>query len=406
MPVGPRFIALITTLALFAACAEPDADSALRIQTLPRIAQLGSAESNLANGPGGTVVMSWLEPDGEDTALRFSTLDKGQWSAVGTVAKGDNWFVNWADFPSVVPVDETLWAAHWLVKRSGGTYEYDVAVALSNDGGQSWSDPVIPHTDAIAAEHGFVSIYPWKGGVGALWLDGRNMPDGGGMTLRSAVLLQNGAITDSQLADELVCDCCQTDVALGPLGPIAVYRDRTADEIRDIYVMRSINGQWETGKPVADDGWQIAGCPVNGPAIAANENDVVVAWFTGAGNVPKVRFARSTDGAETFEDAIDLATDKPLGRVGIVMLASGDALVSWLQNGTDGKANILARRISVDGQLSASVVVAATSAGHLSGFPQIVDNGEEIVFSWTDTADGTTIVKSAMVDTPDFLVGN
>jgi hypothetical protein len=388
-------------LTLFAACAEPDADSALQIQTLPRIAQLGSAESNLANGPDGTVIMSWLEPDGDDTALRFSTLDKGQWSAVGTVAKGNNWFVNWADFPSVVPIDETLWAAHWLVKRSGGTYEYDVAVALSTDGGQSWGDSVLPHTDGIAAEHGFASLYPWKGGVGALWLDGRNMPDGGGMTLRSAVLSKDSAITDSQLADELVCDCCQTDVALGPLGPIAVYRNRTTDEIRDIYVMRSINGQWEEGKPVADDNWHIAGCPVNGPAIAASGEDVVVAWFTGAGNIPKVRFARSTDGAESFEDAIDLVVYRPLGRVGIVLLAGGDALVSWLQNGSDGKADILVRRVSVEGKLSDAFIVASTSAGRLSGFPQMVDSGDDIVFSWTDTTGDETIVESALVGAID-----
>jgi len=398
---GLRFVALITTLALFAACAEPDADSALRIQTLPRIAQLGSAESHLANGPDGTVIMSWLEPDGEDTALRFSTLDKGQWSAVETVAKGNNWFVNWADFPSVVPISESLWAAHWLVKRSGGTYEYDVAVALSTDGGQSWGDSVLPHTDGIAAEHGFVSIYPWKGGVGALWLDGRNMPGGGGMTLRSAVLSKDSSITDSQLADELVCDCCQTDVALGSRGPIAVYRNRTAEEIRDIYVMRAIDGRWEAGKPVADDGWKIAGCPVNGPAIAASGDDVVVAWFTATGNVPKVRFARSSDGAETFGGAIDLAVDRPLGRVSIVLLAGGDALVSWLQNGSDGKANILARRIAADGQLSEPVIVAATSAGRLSGFPQMVDNGDDIVFSWTDTTGDRTIVESALVDAID-----
>ncbi len=397
MITGSRTIALVTTLTLFVACSEPDSGGSSVIQRLPQIAQVGSAESHLANGPDGTVIMSWLEPDGDDTELRFSTLDQGEWSPATTIARGSNWFVNWADFPSVVPVDETLWAAHWLVKRSGGTYEYDVAVALSNDGGQSWGDSVLPHTDGIAAEHGFVSLYPWKGGVGALWLDGRNMPDGGGMTLRSAVLLQDSAITDSQLADELVCDCCQTDVALGPLGPIAVYRNRTTDEIRDIYVMRSVNGQWEAGKPVADDNWQIAGCPVNGPAIAASDNNVVVAWFTGAGNIPKVRFARSTDGAETFEDAIDLAVDRPLGRVGTVLLASGDALVSWLQNGTDGKANILARRISVDGKLSDTMIVAATSAGHLSGFPQMVDNGEEIVFSWTDTTGNESIIESALV---------
>ena len=217
----------------------------------------GSAGSRLTAGPNESVILSWLEPDGENTALRFATLDGDRWSSTRTIASGSNWFVNWADFPSVVAIDDSLWAAHWLVRTAAGTYEYDVAVSLSTDAGNSWGEPIKPHTDGTLSEHGFVSLYPDRGGIGALWLDGREMERG--MTLRSALISPAGELSNDALVDELVCDCCQTDVAIAPAGPIAVYRNRSEDEIRDVHVTRMIDGKWEAGRPVAHDGWKIAG---------------------------------------------------------------------------------------------------------------------------------------------------
>jgi len=381
---------LIWAMLALAACSEPASGPAP-----------GSAEPHLAPGPDGSVIMSWLEPHGAATALRYSLLNAGEWSTPKTIARGDNWFVNWADFPSVVAIDDTLWAAHWLVKAADGTYEYDVAVSISTDGGETWQEPIAPHTDGTLSEHGFVSLYPANGGVGALWLDGRNMESG--MTLRSAVVSKDSRITDSQLADDLVCDCCQTDVAMGPNGPIAVYRNRTPDEIRDIYVIRMIGGKWEQGRPVANDGWNIAGCPVNGPAIAAQGSNVAVAWFTAANNKTKVRFALSTDGAEKFGDAIDIAIDRPLGRVGLLLLDDGTALVSWLSQGEGSEGLIQARAIFADGALGEVTTVAKTSSGRMSGFPQIAEYADSIVFAWTQTGTDESRVRTLIYDKGELI---
>ena len=219
-------------------------------------ASADSSEPHLAQGADGTTVLSWLEHSAEGATLRYSVLTEGQWTAARTVAQGDKWFVNWADFPSVSPITSRLWAAHWLAKREGGTYAYDVVIALSQNAGETWGEPFTPHSDNTATEHGFVSLFPWQQGIGALWLDGRNMDEDGsghshgseseapkeetGMTLRAALIAPDqGAVTE-YLVDGLVCDCCQTDVAIGPQGPIAVYRNRTSDEIRDIYVSRVV----------------------------------------------------------------------------------------------------------------------------------------------------------------------
>lgn len=377
------------------------------VESLPSPALDGSGEAHLAVGRDGSVVMSWLEPDGNGHALKFSTLHERTWQPPRTVARGDSWFVNWADFPSVEPISETVWAAHWLDKQPGGRYAYNVTMSISEDAGATWSAPFTPHTDGTATEHGFVSLYRLDDGIGALWLDGRNMAEdipneGGvverkmeGMTLRSASISTGGTIKKSDLVDELTCDCCQTDVAVGPQGPIAVYRNRSSDEIRDVYVARSIDGAWQTAQRVANDGWQIAGCPVNGPAIAIQGNTVVVAWFTGANNESVVRMSRSEDTAKSFSLPIDIDSSRPLGRVDIALLENGDSVVSWLRKNSDGTGEISIRKISAEGIVGPARIVAETSASSMSGFPQMVLSGEYLFFAWTDTSDQQSRILTA-----------
>jgi hypothetical protein len=313
------------------------------------------------------------------------------------VAQGRNWFVNWADFPSVVPVSDSLWAAHWLEKREGSAYAYDIVASISSDAGVTWGERLVPHNDGTPTEHGFVSFFPWQEDVGILWLDGRNMLEEGGMTLRAAALAVDGEVGHGALVDELVCDCCQTDVAMTPDGPIAVYRDRSEGEIRDIAVVRAIDNAWEAPRTVADDGWQIAGCPVNGPAISASAVRAAVAWYTGAHDTPRVRLAFSSDGAESFSVPIDISSDRPLGRVDVVLLDSGDAIVSWLEQGAEGGADIYIRRVSASGTAGQRYLVARTGSGRASGFPQMLLLNDDLLLAWTDTTAEWSQVRAAKV---------
>lgn len=359
-----------------------------------------------ANEQHGDVVMSWLESTGEDHALRFAQWQGGGWTAAATAAQGSNWFVNWADFPSVVPLNDRERAAHWLVRRPGSPYAYDIATAVSADAGESWSTPRLLHDDGTATEHGFVSLIPVTGSrsarTRAIWLDGRNMvTDQGGMTLRSATLDAEGRVMNPELVDDLVCDCCQTDVAIAASGPVVAYRNRTAGEIRDIHVSRHIDNGWQSTKPVSEDGWEIAGCPVNGPAIAADGDRVVVAWYTGAGNRPKILLAFSTDSAASFADPIDVASGAVMGRVDVVLLESGSAVVSWVENARAEAgvvAEIRARRIHPDGEGDAAMLIARTGAGRPAGFPQMTRVDGQLLFAWTDTLQETSNVRSALVE--------
>jgi hypothetical protein len=118
--------------------------------------------------------MSWLEQrrDGGHR-LRMAWLYGTQWSKITTIAEGDSFFANWADFPSVRPLDDRRLIAHWLWQVSGENYAYHVRVSRSEDGGRTWGAPTRLHRDNSPTEHGFVSLVA-RGGVGmAVWLDGR-----------------------------------------------------------------------------------------------------------------------------------------------------------------------------------------------------------------------------------------
>jgi len=342
--------------------------------------------------------MSWLEPAGDDAhAVRYSILQGDSWSAPISVAEDNSWFVNWADIPSVVPITAQQWAAHWLVKRPGGTYSYNIALSTSADSGATWAEPLTPHTDNTPTEHGFVSMFPWSDGFGAVWLDGRKMvPDTGGkpqsdgkrkyggMTLRFARLGYDGAILDDGEVDNLVCDCCMTDVAMLPAGPVVVYRDRTAAEIRDISVSRYIDGGWAEPITVSDDNWNIPGCPVNGPAIVADGKLVVVAWYGAPNRKSRVKLAWSQDAGQTFSAPIIVDENKVSGRVDVELLPNGAAMVSWMGKSAEGVGQVRARQVTIEGDLGPIKLITEGKFSRNTGFPQMVKAGDRLVFAWPE----------------------
>lgn len=370
----------------------------LAIQTIEFESPAGpdSGEPYLS-ASGEAVWMSWLEAvDGGAHELRFARLEGDAWSEAGTIARSDRFFVNWADFPSVnAAADGSLWA-HWLERGDAGGYDYGVRVVHSRDRGKTWSEPWTPHDDRSPTEHGFVSTLTFDDRLGFVWLDGRQHaegPDGtpptGEMTLRYRSISLDGVPGPEELVDGRVCDCCQTDAAFTASGPIVVYRDRSDEEIRDIYVTRLEDGAWTEGRAVHDDGWYITGCPVNGPAVAARGDDVVVAWFTGANDVPKVRAAISRDGGRVFGEPIEIDDGTPAGRVDVLFTDDESAVVSWLENGdAEGEAaDVRVRRLRLDGTISESRAVTSSSGARASGFPRLARAPDgSVVMAWTDTS--------------------
>ncbi|HEX5580844.1 MAG TPA: sialidase family protein [Gemmatimonadaceae bacterium] len=368
------------------------------VDTLDAPAAPGSGEPNLAADPDGRVYLSWLEPVGDSAhALRVSVLDAGTWSAPRTVVTGGNFFVNWADFPSLLPLGGGRLAAHWLQRSGEGRYAYDVRLARSADDGATWSESVVPHRDGTETEHGFVAMWPAGGdSVGVAWLDGRQYAaaqaashdggEGGGgeMSVATAMLAADGRVTPERLLDTRTCDCCQTAAAVTSRGPVLVYRDRSPGEIRDISVVRMVDGTWTEPAPLHEDGWEIAACPVNGPAVAARGERVAVAWFTGARDTARVLVAFSSDAGATWSAPVRVDDGTPAGRVDLAMTADGTALVSWLERGEGESAAVRLRAVSADGAAGKPVTVARSGAARSSGFPRMALSGDALVLAWTE----------------------
>lgn len=369
--------------------------------TLTAPAPPGSAQPFI-DAADGAFILSWTEPAGEGHALRFVELgEDGSWGDPRTVITGDDWFVNWADFPSVVALSDAQLAAHWLQRSGPGTYAYDVMVSQSTDGGATWSDPVRPHGDGTQTEHGFVSLFAHGDALGAVWLDGRRYAGSGEeepsneMTLHFTTL-SAGEPAPELLIDERVCDCCQTAAAITSRGPVVAYRDRTVDEIRDISVVRLVDGAWTEPVPVHADGWHITGCPVNGPQADADGERVAIAWYTQAQDTARVLLAFSEDAGATFAPPVRVDEGAPLGRVDVLLLDDGRALLIWLERAGEA-AEVRGRLVMPDGEFGDSRVLGTAATSRNSGFPRMARSGNSVVLVWNRTGDDAA-VNAAMID--------
>lgn len=365
------------------------------------------------------VLVSWIERAGDLSTLKFAERTASGWTAAQTIASGKDWFVNWADVPSALRLPSGAIVAHWLQKSASSTYAYDVRLSYSTDDGKTWAPSFTPHHDGTPTEHGFASLFPIGDGFGLVWLDGRAMlappkPGEGGkgdghdehgtgaMSVRFArfdpstrptsqpASLRAGNYfkqVEESAVDAKVCECCPTTAAVTAEGIITAYRNRSDEDIRDNYVARFVNGKWSAPAAVFNDGWKIAACPVNGPSLSANGAAVAMTWFTVKHDQGQAYAAFSQDSGKTFSAPIRVDDGGTLGRVDIEMLADGSALATWIEF-ADQRAQFRARRIERNGTRSAPVTIAGIAGSRSSGYPRAAVANGEVVFAWTEAADG------------------
>jgi hypothetical protein len=350
----------------------------------------GSAQPNLVSDRRGRVWLTWLEPRqaGGGHLFRAAQLAGNRWTEPVTIAEDTNLLANWADFPSLFVASDGTLAAHWL-ERTTGRDAYFVRLRTSNDSGRTWSQTITPHKDTSPTEHGFVSFFDAPGGgIGLVWLDGREMAGahgpghGGAMTLRSTVI-RKGVVGDETTIDARVCECCQTSAVRAAGGVLVAYRDRTDKEIRDISVVRLADGKWSAPVTVGTDNWEINGCPVNGPVITASGNAAAVAWFTGVGNTSKTQVAFSQDAGRTFGPPIRIDSATTFGRLGMFMPSAERVLVSSLERTASG-ARVVLRDVRRDGRMSDPVEITTATLDRTGGFLRVAAAGSRLVAAWTD----------------------
>ena len=353
------------------------------VESPPPAATKAFAPMLAADGDG--VLATWLEPrPAGGHRIRFARWADGAWSAATTVREGKTLFANWADVPGVVRAPDRALYAWWLERSAADTYAYDALLARSTDGGVTFRPLGALHEDRSAVEHGFVSAVVEGAGVRFFFLDGRATATGAPMQLRS-VFVAGDRIGASELVDDSVCDCCST-AAVGWTGGSAVaYRDRTAAEIRDVQVaIRSLAGGLAT-HPVGSDNWKIAGCPVNGPALAADGRRLAVAWFSAPEDHARMAVALSADGGATWSPPRALpgvAAGKPMGQLALAPVPGGFG-AAWLENAGDF-AELRFARLDESGRVGPAVPVARLAAGRAAGIPRLARTSERLTLAWVD----------------------
>ena len=204
-----KYPIIATLVFVLVGCTQPKLDE------LPLSEMENTGEPNLHVASDGSVTLTYLQQAQGVSTLYVRRLIEDRWSEPKKVAQGADLLVNWADFPTLIEADNRL-TAQWMIRNPAPGFAYDVYTASSIDDGATWSPPQRLHADTSATEHGFVSLYQGANGVGAFWLDGQryaqdDAPDG--MELRHR-LLDSDEPQSEDIVDALVCDCCQTDVAV------------------------------------------------------------------------------------------------------------------------------------------------------------------------------------------------
>ncbi len=369
----------------------------------------GAGEPDLVATTDGRLLMSWINSvPGRRNALQFDAWDSAtqRWQgAPRTIAVGDSLATNSADTPHIAATtDGALWV-HWLQKVGGGDVT-DVMLSRSADGGSNWSAPTRVNVQSNA-EHGFAALWAAsRASIGIVWLDGHNMDtpptasksdiEAANTTLRAAVFDANLQRSSTSAIDTMTCDCCRTDVAVTARGALVAYRDRTAAEVRDIATARFDGATWSAPRPVHAEHWTMPACPVNGPAIAASGNHVVVAWYTAAGDNPTVKLARSTDAGDSFGAPVVLDRGAPVqGRVAVATDAQ-QVVALWMREDAGGQSLWLARYPpDLSRSLQRIEIAKLQGRGRGTGFPQLALHDGDAYVLWTDVTNGAPQLHGA-----------
>jgi len=376
-----------------ATAAEEKATPATTFVDVPSPAGPRALGASLTTAVDGTIWLTWVEAAAENLAtaaakkksgthahhpaapapsagapatppntLRFSTFAPSTrtWSPARTIVARADIPLSSADFPQLVLDGRGTATAVWTDGHGGAL------VTSSADSGATWSPPA-PWAHAGHGVEKFSFARLADGRVLAAWLENRSSAT---TQLHARILDSSVSLspplsvspspvrspTADTLVDPSVCDCCPTTLTAFPDGgALLAYRGRTLpEEVRDIRSARFRTTAWDAPRPVNNDDWRIAACPVNGPRLASDGGRVAAAWFTAADNDPRVLASFSPDAGTRFLMPLRLDRGKPVGRVDTLILRDGALLVTWLE--TDG--SLWLRRVSPDFSLDEPIALA------------------------------------------------
>lgn len=394
-PVPAALAAAATVVLALSAGLPASAETIPPLHTIPfqeetSPAPAGSCAPGLLVG-GGRVHLHWVEtPAGDAPALRFSAWDGAGWGAPKTVVSDPALVVDPADPPALIVLADGTLAAAWTRKAGRTGASSEIQVSVSRDGGDTWLAALCPHREGAGNRRRSVSLAPDAvDGFWVAWLDGVDA------RLRAA-LWRNGGFGPEVLLDSRASGCSPIAAVPTAEGIAVAYRDRAADEVRDISLVRYERRVWGRPFTLHNDRWKTADCPSDGPAATTRHNLTALSWYTGGG-APQVLMALSDTSAFRVSRIVRLDDGDPLGRTDVDWLPDDSAVASWVEKTPEG-AVIRARRVTFDGRVDPAVTLASTTAAPGGGIPQLAVAGVDIWLAWTDVSAAAPRVRVGRLD--------
>ena len=360
---------------------QTNADAAVRVSA----ERTEAAEPAAATGRDGTAYVAWVEHRGKEADVWLAHFD-GDGRQLGPPARVNpnaGEATAWRGDPPTVAVgpDGAVYVG-WTARDDAAPHASTLYLSASRDGGQSFAPPSKVNDDAKPGVHGMHSLaVAGDGRVYVAWLDERNIeapkPAEGGPAdkhseanreLFIAVSRDGGrTFSPNQRVAGEVCPCCKTSLAVGEGGRVYVaWRQVLPGNFRHVAVASSADGGRSFSQPtiVSDDRWELQGCPVSGPALAAvGDGTLHVLWYT-AGEVgrPGLYWSESRDGGATFSARRLLAETTGRGTPSLVRGEGGRLSAVW--EGADG-VTVAPVRVRPDGDSRVTAPAVVAGAGEL-----------------------------------------
>lgn len=266
-----------------------------------------------------------------------------------------------------------------------------IRLAVSEDGGKSFGEPVTVNDDTRPITHRFNAMLADAQGVTLAWIDkrdGAGDPEYRGAAIYTARSTDGGRsfAANRKLADHS-CECCRIALATDTDGtPVAFWRQIFGTNTRDFALARLD----EPLRRASEDGWAIDACPHHGGALAIGTDGARhLAWFTGAERSPGLHYRRV--------DGDTLTPPLPFGNLdaqaGHPQVAVRGRQVTLVWREYDGRHNqILAMHSSDNGRRWSAPVTLARTAGAADD-PLLIVDAKAHWLVWHTTADGLMSIQ-------------
>ncbi|NGZ43527.1 hypothetical protein EWU23_03465 [Cytophagaceae bacterium 50C-KIRBA] len=253
-------------------------------------------DPSYASKPDGSLVLSWVEKQGDSTLFFRKVWDKaGQsWSDSEFIPIHSHASTHAEGMPKLAYKSDGTCILLFEVNKPSekSRFSGDLFYALEKQG--SWSQAQTIHRDTTAGlSHSFGKIFPLANGqVGALWLDVKLGPKG--RTLVYAETSEGKGFGEMRILDKQTCECCRIDALADKHGNIdLIYRDLNDQGERDMAYVHSSDFGKTFNQPTTwmADHWQVNACPHAGPSLVRGPHGLEATWYTGASSGSGIKWA-------------------------------------------------------------------------------------------------------------------